>query len=74
MTKTLAKMAIHCEENGSNERRTGRKSAYCIPDVIGQGVGKMMTPDQGKEEDGGEDEDNSEIRSALEPEDLLVET
>ncbi|KAJ6586746.1 hypothetical protein B0H10DRAFT_1925747 [Mycena sp. CBHHK59/15] len=76
MTKTLAKMAIYMQQNSPNEHRAGRKTTYSIPDVITQGIGKMMSPEQEKGEEGGEDEeeDNSELTSALEPEDLLVDT
>lgn len=64
------------QQNSPNEHQAGRKTTYSIPDVITQGVGKMMSPEQEKGEEGGEDEeeDNSELTSALEPEDLLVDT
>ncbi|KAJ7172147.1 hypothetical protein C8R46DRAFT_1258157 [Mycena filopes] len=77
MTQTLAKMALYLEEHAPNEHQAGRKTTYSIPDVIGQGVGRMMAPERGQGEEGGEDEeeeDTSELRSAIEPEDLLVDT
>ncbi|KAJ7710452.1 hypothetical protein B0H17DRAFT_1155424 [Mycena rosella] len=46
MTKTLAKMAIYTQENASNETKAGRKTTYSIPDVLTQGIGKMMIPEQ----------------------------
>ncbi|KAJ7922117.1 hypothetical protein B0H13DRAFT_1603908 [Mycena leptocephala] len=75
MTRTLEQMAPYLQEHGSNEHRAGRNTTYSIPDIITQGVGKMMTRTQGSTEEGGEDEDedNSELRSAVEPEDLLVD-
>ncbi|KAJ7899220.1 hypothetical protein B0H14DRAFT_3543559 [Mycena olivaceomarginata] len=76
MTKTLAKMSIYFQEHGPNEHRAGRKTTYVVPDVISQGVGKMMRRQQ-HGEDGGdekEEEDTSEMISALEPDDLLVDT
>jgi hypothetical protein len=76
MTKTLAKMSIYFQEHGPNEHRAGRKTTYVVPDVISQGVGKMMRRQQ-QGEDGGdekEEEDTSEMISALEPDDLLVDT
>ncbi|KAJ6477429.1 hypothetical protein C8R47DRAFT_652261 [Mycena vitilis] len=72
MTKTLAKMANHCKEHGPNEHQAGRKTTYSVPDVIGQGIAKMVSPEP---DEAGENEgDNSEITSVVEPEDLLVDT
>ncbi|KAJ7200531.1 hypothetical protein GGX14DRAFT_571939 [Mycena pura] len=76
MRKTLTKMAIHLEEHGPNEHRAGRTTTHVIPDIIGQGIGKMMTTEKTSGEEGGDDEeeDNSEVGPPIEPEDLLVDT
>ncbi|KAJ7198952.1 hypothetical protein GGX14DRAFT_573043 [Mycena pura] len=76
MTKTLRKMAIYTQEHGPNEIRAGRKTTHSIPDIITQGIGKMVIPEQDQGEDGEDEDENdtSNLRGNIEPEDLLVDT
>ncbi|KAJ7216067.1 hypothetical protein GGX14DRAFT_562506 [Mycena pura] len=79
MNRTLAKMAIYLEKTAPNEHQPGRRTTLSIPDVITQGVGKMMAPEAAPGEDGGEgeegeEEDTSELRYEIQAEDLMVET
>lgn len=37
MKKTFEKMAAYIEANSPNERSTGRKSSYSIPDMLDRG-------------------------------------
>ncbi|KAF8214388.1 hypothetical protein K438DRAFT_1902271 [Mycena galopus ATCC 62051] len=73
MTKTLAKMSLYLQEHGPNESRAGRKTTQMVPDVIAQGIGKMVISGQGEDE-GDEENDISELTTAVEAEDLLVDS
>ncbi|KAF8185800.1 hypothetical protein K438DRAFT_1973651 [Mycena galopus ATCC 62051] len=65
MTKTLAKMSLYLQEHGPNESRAGRKTTHMVPDVIAQGIGKMVISGQGEDE-GDEENDISELTTAVE--------
>ncbi|KAJ7169358.1 hypothetical protein C8R43DRAFT_1121232 [Mycena crocata] len=73
MTKTLAKMSIYLQEHGPNEYRAGRKTKHVVPDIIAQGIGKMVQSERGENE-GDEEKDISELTTPVEAEDLLVDT
>ncbi|KAJ7101209.1 hypothetical protein C8R44DRAFT_641767 [Mycena epipterygia] len=68
MTKTFAHMAEYVETNSPNEHKTGRDSAYSIPDMLDRGDHLMynIAGKPGSIEDDG-------IDQAIEEEDLAVE-
>ncbi|KAJ6617197.1 hypothetical protein B0H10DRAFT_2164482 [Mycena sp. CBHHK59/15] len=72
MIKTLERTTKYMEDHGPNECRTGRATAYIIPDIINQGQGKMHSGDStGQEDLTGEADDIAD--RPIEPEDLSVE-
>ncbi|KAF8192847.1 hypothetical protein K438DRAFT_1589904, partial [Mycena galopus ATCC 62051] len=64
MQKTFDKMAAYMEANSPNEHRAGRKSSYCIPDMLDKGAhlvyniaGKATVPEDDSVDQVVEDED-----------------
>ena len=68
MEKTLAKMALYMDEHKPNERRAGRKSTYCISDMLDRGEHLVFNIDTYS----GMVEDEA-IDQAVEEGDLAVE-
>jgi hypothetical protein len=60
------------QEHQPNEHRTGRTTAYIIPDIINQGQDKMFSGEDTEQEHPlGEDDRFGDTQ--IEPEDLLVQ-
>jgi hypothetical protein len=68
MEKTLAKIALYMDEHKPNERQAGRKSMYCISDMLDHGEHLVFNIDTYS----GMVEDKA-IDQAVEEGDLTVE-
>ena len=62
MEKTFAKLAAYMAKEKANEIVSGRKSKYCIPDVMGKGIiGVIMKEDINDVSEWEDLEDDAEV-------------